>query len=380
MKKHLVLLLAASTVFGLVGCDTASSSVPTTSEAPTTSEVAATVTSVTVTNVGDDTINVKGTTSLVAVVNGTGDFSQLVSWSSDNEEIATVTGKGVVTGVGGGEATITATSVADNTVSGSVKVTVKSRAADYAVTSLADVISADKHNSENVYLTHVKVSKWQGSNTNGTKYGNFYVTDVDGGNETLVYGATATASAFALNATTETWSFTNPKDFLTNSYTSAIAVGDELDMVLTRCDYNSTIEVTGIILTIKGAKIPNGDAAKASTVAAFAADEGQQNLYLTYVTGKISAWYKTNTNGTAYGNFYISDDGTETDQLLVYGASVGMTFSYDASTGKIGKTSPKDWLTNASSKDLTIGDSVTLLAYRSDYNGTKEIIGQLIVA
>lgn len=51
--------------------------------------------------------------------------NQAVTWSSDHEEIATVSEKGYVTGVAAGTATITATSVADNTKVASATITVE---------------------------------------------------------------------------------------------------------------------------------------------------------------------------------------------------------------------------------------------------------------
>lgn len=61
---------------------------------------------------------------LEAVVDTVGGASTEVDWSSDDEAVATVDADGLVTGVGLGAATITATSVFDATVSGSATVTV----------------------------------------------------------------------------------------------------------------------------------------------------------------------------------------------------------------------------------------------------------------
>ena len=71
---------------------------------------------------------------LTATVTGT--TTTTVTWSSSNTYIATVSPAGVVTSVGGGDATITATSMADPTKSASCTVTVsepnRARAATYA--------------------------------------------------------------------------------------------------------------------------------------------------------------------------------------------------------------------------------------------------------
>lgn len=63
------------------------------------------------------------TGNLTATVTGTNSPSQEVTWTTGNSSVATVSG-GTVTAVGAGSTTITATSVADNTKSGSCTVTV----------------------------------------------------------------------------------------------------------------------------------------------------------------------------------------------------------------------------------------------------------------
>ena len=64
------------------------------------------------------------TVTLKATVKATGDADETVNWSTSDKAIATVDSKGVVTGVGAGEATITATSKFDTKISTTAKVTV----------------------------------------------------------------------------------------------------------------------------------------------------------------------------------------------------------------------------------------------------------------
>jgi len=86
----------------------------------------ATVSSVTV-SPSSVTLNLQGTTStqLAATVVGTNNPSQAVEWSSSNANVATVNTSGVVTAVGTGSVTITATSVADSTKKGTCTVSVQ---------------------------------------------------------------------------------------------------------------------------------------------------------------------------------------------------------------------------------------------------------------
>ena len=69
-------------------------------------------------------VNVGKTTTLTAAVSPDNATNKNVTWASSNESIATVDENGVVTGVSAGEATITVTSVADDTKTATCTVTV----------------------------------------------------------------------------------------------------------------------------------------------------------------------------------------------------------------------------------------------------------------
>lgn len=85
----------------------------------------ATVTGVTVSpNSASLDVYSNPSTTLTATVTGTNNPSQSVTWSSSNSNVATVNSNGVVTAVGAGNCTITATSADDGTKSGSCTVTV----------------------------------------------------------------------------------------------------------------------------------------------------------------------------------------------------------------------------------------------------------------
>lgn len=80
------------------------------------------------------TLTVSNTGNLSATVNGDNNPSQIVSWSSSNTSVATVSALGVVTAVATGTATITATSQLDSSKSGSCTVTVEAAPASQTLT------------------------------------------------------------------------------------------------------------------------------------------------------------------------------------------------------------------------------------------------------
>jgi len=388
MKKRLVLTLMASALLVLAGCggQTSSSKAAdssTTTSTPSSSSSSETVyTAVTITNktvlqgswhVGDGNLQIEISTTPEGNATKLINEGKMTITSSDTAIVSVI--GAYLTAVAPGTATIT---VAMGTLQDTVDVTVLAADKDYMAVSLADGMKDGATNGAHTYISQVKVASFKTGSDGGT-YGNFNVTDADGNNNTIVYGASASLSALALNATTKVWKFANPKDFMTNDATKVIAVGDMLDIVYIRCDYNGTKQLSAVILGINGVALANrGTAAAPLTSDGVAALTDQQKLYTYYVSGKISAWTGTNTDGTDYGNFMLKSDGATGDAITVYGASATGKLAYNFAKNATVFTNPKDWKTNAATKDLKIGDAVTLQVIRSDYNATKEIMGIVI--
>lgn len=116
--------------------------------------------------------------------------------------------------------------------------------------TIAEFIADTSGNGKQLYEIKGKVTKWVAGNTDGTIYGNFYLSDDDGATELYVYGATASKDALAWNKYGGVYKFTNPKDFLSNSVTGAIKIGDTVKMHVSRCDYKETIEANGIVTKV----------------------------------------------------------------------------------------------------------------------------------
>ena len=65
-----------------------------------------------------------GTLQLTATVTPAEASSKEITWSTDNDEVATVSTSGLVTAVGNGKANITATSKYDENIKDSIEITV----------------------------------------------------------------------------------------------------------------------------------------------------------------------------------------------------------------------------------------------------------------
>ena len=83
---------------------------------------------------GDQTLVIGDTRRLTAVVEAAGGASEAVTWSSSDIDVATVDNEGMLSAVDTGKATITATSVFDETVSDTVTATVTPETAVLSVT------------------------------------------------------------------------------------------------------------------------------------------------------------------------------------------------------------------------------------------------------
>ena len=201
-------------------------------------------------------------------------------------------------------------------------------------------------------------SKADGSNPKD-KYGNMYIKTEGAEGEVLqVYGSTLTQSA--LTITDGAPKFTNPKDFLTNETTNALAVGDEITIKGIRCDYQGKIEICGVIVkSVEPAVEPEHVQA---SIADLLAKTAEENNVLYEVSG---IWEKG--KGDDYGNGYLTDPATG-DSITVYGATATATaIAFDGSSGSpvYTFTNPKDAKTTLA--DLHDGDLVYMTVLNAYY-------------
>ena len=164
-------------------------------------------------------LNGTKTGTLTATVNGDNNPSQVVTWSSSNTSVATVS-NGVVTAKATGNATITATSQQDGSKSGTCSVTVTDSAVHVTgVTLNKNSTSISMGGSETLTATVApnnatnKNVSWTSSNTSVATVSNGSITPVATGNTTITVttqdgGYTATCTVTITAAQTKTLTIT----------------------------------------------------------------------------------------------------------------------------------------------------------------------------
>ena len=187
------------------------------------------------------TLNVCEQSQLTATLQPDGAEGTVV-WTSDHTNIATVT-NGLVTGVAEGTATITATV---GSLSTTCAVTVNAVPEPAVEEKTIAQFKALENNKAHAYLVSGTISAFSEGDTKDM-FGNMTLTDDDV--ELKIYGSTMTSSALAWN-NGNAYAFTNPKDFITNATSNALAIGSVITMKLIRADYQGTIQGSGVITYI----------------------------------------------------------------------------------------------------------------------------------
>ncbi len=121
--------------------------------------------------------------------------------------------------------------------------------------TLQEIIDMDDAtNKEASYKITVIVLGWGKSltsyDTTANKYGNMIVSDLEGLNKIVVFGATATISALVWDSTNGKYTYTNKQDFLTNAITKSINIGDTLELIVIRDSYNGSTQLNAIVTKV----------------------------------------------------------------------------------------------------------------------------------
>ncbi len=278
----------------------------------------------------------------------------------------------------GGEATITVRA-------GKQKVEFK-----ITVTAVKDYKPGDEETLANIielpasssmyYKTEGVILSWQ-SGSDGTKYGNFYVATEwnKEASNILVYGATGLAKDATSGETTVvsekdgTYSFNNPKDWLTNETTKDLKIGDKISFYCMRTDYNSTKELYAWNVSFvehKDFPATPEPATVAVTSLSEVLEPEAGSVSDTKYTGKAKI---SKITYSEYGNISLTDLDGENEVDSYGSTNTASAITWDGVTEKYGYKNPKDFLTNEVTKDLVIGSVVEFEMIRADYKGAIQV-------
>lgn len=161
---------------------------------------------------------------------------------------ATITNSGVFTALEPGQVKVIASvDYESNTYTSSVDVKILFSEPTIEEKTLSELIALE-YNQSHAYRSTAVIKSWKNGGASPDKYGNLVLCDDEGNNDLIVYGTSATESIISYNENTGLYSLTNPQDFLTNSETNRLSIGDRISFIAVRCDYLETKEVT-ILLT-----------------------------------------------------------------------------------------------------------------------------------
>ena len=408
-KKVFALPIALLCLFGLVACDDSTSSSVSSSSASSstssttssiTSSITSSTTSSTTSSSSESTVETNYTsvainnkTELTAewhaneadreldiVISPEGNIDYLISKgvivvTSSDTAVAVVSGSHIYP-VGAGSVTITVTvnNPDDTTLSDSVELNILESLTepDYiAATNIAEIINDTEHANKTVVYrlkTTVKSLGQYADDTSAGDYGNLHISDASY-EDLLVYGSTVNASALTYSLATKEYTFSNPKNYQLNETTKNIKVGDELIAYVIRDEYKGTKQLNAVILAVNGTPVSNTQ----MTSDEFEGETEPDARYFHEVTGKI-----TKIANTEYGNLYIKTEGS-TKEVYVYGlTSTTTALTFDEATGLPAFDNPKDYSTNEATKNLKVGDTITVRGIYEKYKETRELMGILI--
>lgn len=187
---------------------------------------------------------------------------------------------------------------------------------------------------------------------------------------TDVYTSTAAGSLSAtikdndgqtINGATVTWSSETESVATIASDGTVTLVGEGTTIITASyAGVNGTYDPSSATYTLtvtnSDPNVPGSENNPYSVAEAIAATPSTGTSANVYIKGIVSAFYKTSIidDGSNY-RYYISDDGTTTNQLLVYKGKKNATDNF------------------SSADDLLIGDEVVVYGGLTTYNNTKEV-------
>ena len=312
------------------------------------------------------TIKVGKTVALTPTVSPSNATDKSVSWTSSDTTVATVNSEGTVTGVAAGSATITCTTT-DGGKTATCGVTVQAIETINATVAQARTAAAALTDGDTTadlycvtgYVTNVSYT-WTSSN--GVS---FSMADAKDGTPTL--------DAFKIKCSQEI-GLKVLKDAQLTVTGNLKNYGGTYEVI-----NNSGVATPITILQEAGAEYPEPALVTGQELSDLFANTDGNYKQLYQVTGVVSAWYNTNTDGTKYGNFYLQEPGDTSTSYLIYGATATADrLIWNSGAGNYVFSNPQDFLTNETTKNIVIGDTVTMKLTRCDYNSTLEAQGIVV--
>ena len=126
---------------------------------------------------------------------------------------------------------------------------------DVVEKTLQEIVDMDDEtNKKASYKITVIVLGWGKNLTSydavASAHGDMIVSDLEGLNKIVVFGATATISALVWDSTNGKYTYTNKQDFLTNAVTKSINIGDTLELIVIRDSYNGNTQLNAIVTKV----------------------------------------------------------------------------------------------------------------------------------
>ena len=277
------------------------------------------------------------TLQLVATVAPENADNKEVTWSSSDEDVASVSKQGLVTANGIGEA----------------KITVKTREGNFKAECVVTVIK-----QINAVTIDNKAAFEATLYTNQTRELEISVDPADNVANLISTGALKITSSDEAIATVNGRNITGVAE---GTATITVSLWGKTDSV--------SVNV--------GGKVPAPEKVNAKPSEVMAADDTNGKV-IYHVEGYVINW-GTKTEWTQYGEMTVGDAEDSTEGMYVYGSYVeGVTFEWNDVDHYSFKYTSRDVLTNELTKNLHIGDKVTMDVIRTDYQTTKEVKGQIL--
>lgn len=164
--------------------------------------------------------------------------------------------------------------------------------------------------------------------------------------------------------------------------TDDLYVGDEVVIYGNITNYNGTLEITNCYV-VSNNKVARPEPIEEPEVVDKTLQEiidmdDATNKEASYkITVIVSGWGKSltsyDTTANKYGNMIVSDLES-LNKIVVFGATATISaLVWDSTNGKYTYTNKQDFLTNAITKSINIGDTLELIVIRDSYNGSTQL-------